>query len=203
MPEVVVPSYDVGFTHTHTHTHTRTYLYIYIIYLFHIYIYTYDIPGKLGFLSFITMQSCDACNKVRYDPMVIVVCVQITLHHYHYCADLYESLGLLKCFSSAFCLEWVSNIKSILILPISFMKIFRICVLYLIIIKSHVWPICHCVGLGHETMVCALCLFVFLFNTPRTASNIQIRLIIYVELFYRNMQQIILKSNNYLIDWQP
>ena len=29
---------------------------------------------------------------------------------------------------------------------------------YFIIIKSKVWPICHCLGLGHETMVCAVCL---------------------------------------------
>ena len=43
------------------------------------------------------------------------------------------------------------------------MKIVRIRVLYLIIIiKSEVWPICHCLGLGHETMVCAVCLPVFL-----------------------------------------
>ena len=29
--------------------------------------------------------------------------------------------------------------------------------------KSEVWTITHCLGLGHETMVCAVCLFVFLF----------------------------------------
>ena len=30
------------------------------------------------------------------------------------------------------------------------------------IIKSEVWTIIHCLGLGHETMVCAVCLFIFL-----------------------------------------
>ena len=41
--------------------------------------------------------------------------------------------------------------------------ILRICVLYLIIIiKSEVWPICNCLALGHETMTCAICLFIFL-----------------------------------------
>ena len=30
-----------------------------------------------------------------------------------------------------------------------------------IIIKSEVWTNTHCLGLGHETMVCAVCLFVF------------------------------------------
>ena len=50
-------------------------------------------------------------------------------------------------------------------LPISLMMIVRICVLYLlIIIKLEVWPICHCLRLGHETMVCALCIFIFLWK---------------------------------------
>ena len=41
----------------------------------------------------------------------------------------------------------------------------RECVLYLIIIiKPEVWIINHCLGLGHETMVCAVCLTMFLWN---------------------------------------
>ena len=31
------------------------------------------------------------------------------------------------------------------------------------IIKSEVWPICHCLGLVHEPMVCAVCLLTFSF----------------------------------------
>ena len=39
----------------------------------------------------------------------------------------------------------------------------RECVLYLIIIiKPEVWVINQCLGLGHETMVCAVCLTMFL-----------------------------------------
>ena len=39
------------------------------------------------------------------------------------------------------------------------------CVLCLIIIiKPEVWIINHCLGLGHETMVCAVCLTMFLWN---------------------------------------
>ena len=34
----------------------------------------------------------------------------------------------------------------------------------IIIIKSEVWTITHCLGLGHETMVCAVCLFVSLWK---------------------------------------
>ena len=47
--------------------------------------------------------------------------------------------------------------------PISFVmieKIYTLCLI--IIIKSEVWTITHCLGLGHETMVCAVCHSVFL-----------------------------------------
>ena len=49
-------------------------------------------------------------------------------------------------------------------LPIYLMMIVRIRVLYfiIIIIKSEVWSIFHCLWWGHETVVCAVCLFIFL-----------------------------------------
>ena len=48
-------------------------------------------------------------------------------------------------------------------LVISLMMIERRCVVCLsIIIKSEVWTITHCLGLGHETMVSTVCLSIFL-----------------------------------------
>ena len=48
-------------------------------------------------------------------------------------------------------------------LPISFMVIVKIYELYLIIvIKPEEWHTCHCLGLCHETMVCAVCLSISL-----------------------------------------
>ena len=48
-------------------------------------------------------------------------------------------------------------------LPISFVMIERIYIFCLIIIiKSEVWTITHCLGLGYETRVCAVCLSIFL-----------------------------------------
>ena len=38
----------------------------------------------------------------------------------------------------------------------------NIYILCLIIIKSEVWTITHCLGWGHETMMCAVCLSIFL-----------------------------------------
>ena len=53
----------------------------------------------------------------------------------------------------------------VLSLPIFLTMIVRIPVLDLIIIiKSEVWPICHCLVLGHETMVCVVCLSIFLWQ---------------------------------------
>ena len=50
--------------------------------------------------------------------------------------------------------------------PISLVMIERIYILCLIIIiESEAWTITHCLGLGHETMVCAACLSVF-FKAP-------------------------------------
>ena len=46
--------------------------------------------------------------------------------------------------------------------PFFLMIIVRTRVLYLtIIIKSEVWPICHYLGLGHDTMLCTVCLAIF------------------------------------------
>ena len=37
----------------------------------------------------------------------------------------------------------------------------------IIIIKSEVWTIIHRLGLGHQTMVCAVCFFIFLWKMSR------------------------------------
>ena len=50
-------------------------------------------------------------------------------------------------------------------LLISLLMIVRTRVLYLIItIKLEVWTICLCLGLGHETMACIICLSIFLYG---------------------------------------
>ena len=47
-------------------------------------------------------------------------------------------------------------------LPMSLVRIGKIYIRFLIItIKSEVWAITYCLGSGHETMVCAVCLSIF------------------------------------------
>ena len=41
--------------------------------------------------------------------------------------------------------------------PLLWLRWYVLCLI--IIIKSEVWTITHCLGLGHETMVCAVCLY--------------------------------------------
>ena len=54
------------------------------------------------------------------------------------------------------------------------MMIVRIRVLYLnAIIKWEMWPICHCLGLGNETVVCAVCLSMLLFKQQDDNNCIQ------------------------------
>ena len=124
-----------------------------------------------------------ANNRVHYGLMVVYRYPHIILPHYHYHADLSEGIELLKGLSDIFCLECVYKIRSvlsnifhaiyiyiymrlcILSLPIYLMVIVKIHVLdFIVIIKFEVWPICICLGLGHETMVCAVCLSIFLYK---------------------------------------
>ena len=57
-------------------------------------------------------------------------------------------------------------------LPISLVMIGRIYILCLIIIiKSEVWNFTHCLGLGHETMVSAVCLSTFFHQYLHTKTS--------------------------------
>ena len=98
---------------------------------------------------------------------------------YHHCANFiwrrwtykmpvrYDLLSVwvrLSIFSQLSIIQYVG--LCVFSLPISFVMIEIIYILCLIIIiKSEVWTITNCLGLGHETMVCAVCLSIFLVIT--------------------------------------
>ena len=100
----------------------------------------------------------------------------ITPSHYHHCANsiwrdwtykmsvrynLSSVWVRLSIFSQLSIIQYVG--LCVFSLPISFVMIDRIYKLCLIIIiKSEVWTIAHCLGLGHETMICAVCLSILL-----------------------------------------
>ena len=100
-----------------------------------------------------------------------------TLHHVIKIIVCYlsEDITLIKCLSNIFCRVWVrlSTISQLSILqymglcvfnlPISLVTIKRIYILCLIIIiKLKVWSIIHCLGLGHGTMICVVCLSLYI-----------------------------------------
>ena len=107
---------------------------------------------------------------------ILFVCLYITPSHYHHCANLSEEIELIKCLSDIFC--WVCEWDWAYSLSYPLYKIwgcvFSVCqsplwwlrwyILWLIIIiKSEVWSITQCLGLGHETMVWAVCLYSYCF----------------------------------------
>ena len=107
-----------------------------------------------------------ANDRIHYGLQVVFVCLQITPSHYHHYADSSEGIELIKCLPRLRLFSQLSFIQymglCVFSLPIRMSWLWE-CVLYLIIIiKSEVWFINHCLGLGHETMVCAVCLTMFL-----------------------------------------
>ena len=100
--------------------------------------------------------------------------------HYHHCANFiwrhwtYEmpvrynlsSVWVrLSIFSQLSIIHCVG--MCVFSLPTSSVMIERIYILcFMIIIKSEVWTLTHCLGLGHEIMLCAVCLFIFLWRPP-------------------------------------
>ena len=117
-----------------------------------------------------------ANSRIRFGLQIVFVCLYITPSHYHHCANfiwrhwfdkmpvrynLSSVWARLSIFSQLTITQYVR--LCVFSLTISFVMIERIYVLCLIIIiKSEVWTITHCLGLGHETMVCAVCLSIFL-----------------------------------------
>ena len=109
--------------------------------------------------------------RIRFALQIVFICLYITTSHR--CGNLSEDIKLinacqiyfveciiLRIFSQLFITQYVGLCD--FSLPISCVMIERIYELCLIIIKSEVWAITHCLGLGHETIVCSVCLSIFL-----------------------------------------
>ena len=74
--------------------------------------------------------------------------------------------------------------------PVMIERIYILCLV--IIIKLEVWTITHCLGLGHETMVCTVCLSIFLLY----------RLIfLFIQYFARNWPWYSLRGLHIRITW--
>ena len=152
--------------------------------------YCICIPGKREFVFVSIVQfMMSANNQIRFGLQIAFVCLYITPSHYHHCAnfiwrhwtykmpvryDLSSVWVRLSIFSQLSIIQFVG--LCVFSLPMNFVMIERIYILCLIIIiKSEEWTITHCLGLGHEPMVCAVCLSIFLshiFIRPFITSSI-------------------------------
>ena len=120
-------------------------------------------------LNIVVQFMISANNRIRFGLQIVFVCTYITLSRYHYCANLSDGIEFIKCLCDIFCGVWiklsilsqlyiiqyvglcVSNLPSSLVVA---EIIYILCLI--IIIKSGLLTITHCLGLCHETMVCAV-----------------------------------------------
>ena len=86
-----------------------------------------------------------------------------------------------------------------------YIYIYILCLI--IIIETEVWTITHCLGLGHETMVSAVCLSIFLCNWLTTIKNqwfqnwtAEIGCIVDGLTMTMTMNMFLLPCNTYMID---
>ena len=114
---------------------------------------------------------------IRFGLQIVFVCLYITPSHYHHCANFiwrhwtdkmpvrYNLSSVwvrLSIFSQLSIIQYMR--LCVFSLAISFVMTERLYILCLIIIiKSEVWIITHCLGLGQETMLCAVCFSIFLY----------------------------------------
>ena len=68
----------------------------------------------------------------------------------------------LSIFSQLSIIQYMGLCVFGLPIPLWWLREYTLCLI--IIIKSEVWTIIHCLGLGHETMVCAVCLSIFFWH---------------------------------------
>ena len=151
----------------------------------------YTFRENREFIFIIIVQFMMSANSwIRFALEIVRVCLYSTPSHYHHCANLSEDIELIKCLSDIFCRVWVRlSIFSQLSIVQSIIQYVGLCVFSLptplvmieiiyirrliIIIKSEVWTITYCLGLGHETVVYAVCLSIFLRMFEQDLSSFQ------------------------------
>ena len=117
---------------------------------------------------------------IRFGLKIVFVYLYITLSHYHHCASLSEDIELIKCLSDIVCRVCEQDkayslsyplqntwgcVFSVNPFPLWWLREY----IYFVLLSSsnrkyELLPIAG-LGLGHETMVYAVCLYVFLWYT--------------------------------------
>ena len=143
--------------------------------------YCIYVPENREFVFIIILQFMMSANIwTRFGLQIVLVCLYNTPSHYHHCANWTYEIPVRYIMSSVWVRLSIFSPLSIIqhvglyvfSSPISLVMIERIYILSLfIIIKSEVWTTTHCLGLGHETMVSAVCLSIFLRQRVNNENN--------------------------------
>ena len=155
------------------------YVYIILHHILSLIVYTFQENQEFVFISIVQFMM-SANSQICFGLQIVFICLYITPSDYHHCANFiwrhwtykmpvrYSLSSVwvrLSIFSQLSIIQYMGLCA--FSLPISFVMIERIYILCLIIIiKSEVWTIFHCLVLGHETMVCAVCLSIFSRGPP-------------------------------------
>ena len=121
-----------------------------------------------------------ANSRIRFGLRIIFVCLYITPSHHHHRANFIWRHRTYKMpvrynLSSVWVRLSIFSQLSVIHYTICGAVCFQfthflcddwenIYTLSYYLIKSEVWTITHCLGLGHETMVCGVCLSIFLWS---------------------------------------
>ena len=120
--------------------------------------YCIYIPQNRDFVFIIIVQFMMSANsRIRFGLQIVFVCLYITPSYYHHCANFSDDIEHIFCYPLY--IIW-GCVFSVYPFSLWWLREYSLCLI--IIIKSEVWTIIHCLGLGHETMVCAVCLSIFL-----------------------------------------
>ena len=120
-----------------------------------------------------------ANNRIRFGLQIVFVSFYITPSHYHHCANFIWTHWTLKMpvrynLSSVWVrLSKFSQLSTLSVYPFSlwWLREYNYILCLTIIIKSEVWTITHCLGLGHETMVCAVYFSIFFWKIRKTTER--------------------------------
>ena len=119
-----------------------------------------------------------ANSQIRFALQTVLVWLYSAPSHYHHCANFSEDIELIKCLSDIFCRVCkIEHILSVIHYTICGAVYFQSTHFrcddwenkYTLSYYHHqigsTWTITHyCLELGHETMLCAVCLSIFLFS---------------------------------------
>ena len=132
------------------------------------------------FVFIIIVQFMVSANiRIRFGLQMVLVCLYSTPFHYHHCANLSEGIELIKRLSDIFCqVSKITHIFSVIYYTICGAVYFQFT--YSLVMIERIYIICLIIIIkseGHETMVSAVCLSIFLHVDCNTMTLCHIKML--------------------------